>query len=200
VRRGQKILAVIGRRALTEEAILLEAIGLLSEHKLEREPRPVIVVDREGPIGSQVFYLLRAHAAANPEAFAVEGVRSSDKAHRQPDLFDRVRDELWESMRQWLASGGAIPEDAKLARELHAPSWDASGFNNRLKATPKSEIRKLIDRSPDRADACCLAVWEARPVETPAERVEREAPTRIASDDLVPQEPDRVFDPYGGAG
>jgi hypothetical protein len=76
-----------------------------------------------------------------------------------PQIYYRVRDELWANLAKWLGDGGAIPPDPKLARELNAPSW-AMGLNARFKATPKSEIRSELGRSPDRADAVALAVWE----------------------------------------
>jgi len=87
------------------------------------------------------------------------GVRASDGAIRDPRNYGRVRDELWASLAQWIREGGAIIEDGRLAKELTATEW-TTDIRCRLKATPKNEIRKAIGRSPDRADALALAVWE----------------------------------------
>lgn len=193
LRRGKKVLAVYGLRGLSEGAHLAHALGFIAEQRGANEPPPVVVIDREGPIGAAVLGLFRAHAEIHPEAFRVVGVRSSDRARRNAVAYDRVRDELWANLETWIRDGGAIPEDTRLSKELHAPSWEGQ-TNGRLKATPKSELRKMLGRSPDRADAVCLSAWDAISVreERGDARDEREA--RPLADAGA------VFDPYGGAG
>lgn len=162
IRRGQKVQRVVARRALTDDAHVVEIVGILEEERDPREPLAVVVIDREGPIGSRIYGLLQAYLARHPGAFVLVGVRASDRAVRAPKLYDRVRDELWANGAEWLRDGGAIPEDTRLAKELHAAEWiqQATG---RLKVTPKSELRKMLDgRSPDRADAVLLSLWEPR--------------------------------------
>jgi hypothetical protein len=153
------VLQLFPFRGLSDGAHLAHLLGILKEHRKPREPAPVVVVDREGPIGGAVFGLLRAHAERRPTDFELVGVRASDRAVRQPHVYDRVRDELWANLADWIAEGGAIPEDAKLARELHAPEWIGQ-VTGRLKASPKDDIRKALGRSPDRADAVALSVWQ----------------------------------------
>lgn len=156
IRRGKKIARIHTRRSLSESGILVELRGLLKEFRAAREPKPVVKLDVDGPIGAKVRGVLHAYLEANPDAFELVAVRSSDKA--APVDFDRVRDELWKNGEEWLRTG-AIPEDARLNAELHAPEW-SQGTNGRLKATPKRELRKKLGRSPDRADSVLLAVWE----------------------------------------
>lgn len=164
IRRGFKILDVITFRGLTEDAHVTHLLGLLKVHRKPREPKPLVTIDREGPIGAALYGRLRAVAdAQRSEAtkFDVLGIRSSERAEREPHLYDRVRDELWAGMAQWIRAGGAIPENAVLTKELHAPSWFQPLGSSKLKATPKTELRKMLDgRSPDRADAVTLSVWE----------------------------------------
>ncbi len=119
------------------------------------------------------------------KAFTVVGIRASDRAHREPHLYDRMRDELLANLANWLIDGGAIPEDTKLAAELHAPEWTQT-ITGRLKATPKDEIRKKLGRSPDRGDAVALAVWE------PSGIAARVAETRTSP------APPPALDPYSG--
>jgi len=173
VRRGSTILEVIALRGLTDEAHLAHLLGLLKVHRRPREEPPLVKVDRDGPVGWAVYSCLRAHEDARGEAqrYEVVGVRSGERSFRNPDKFVYVRDELWWELAEWIKLGGAIPEDAKLAQELHAPTWTEE--RPRLKLTPKSELRRILDRSPDRADACALAVWE------PA--IHREEPRRPAA-------------------
>lgn len=159
-RRGMKVLALVARRALNEEGHFVQLKGMLDEYREERE-MPLVVIDREGPVGFGIWKLVQAEASKLPELerFEVKGLRASDAPHRRKDLYGRLRDELWANLAMWLKSGGAIPEDTKLAAELHCPSWNLQ-VNGVMKATPKDDIRKELKRSPDRADAIALAVWD----------------------------------------
>lgn len=190
-RRGRKVTGLYCWRGLAEEAIVAHVLGTLKEARApKREQAPVVKIDREGPIGSRVYGLLRAHLDDRPGAFELVGVRSSDRACREPQLYDRVRDELWASLAAFLREEGAIPDDTKLAKELHAPSWIGQ-LNSRLKVTPKKDLRKALGRSPDRADAVALAVWEPSSLRPEASR----APDEDL--DVGPFDDDEM-DPYGG--
>jgi phage terminase large subunit len=157
-RRGRKILSLTAMRGLSEEGILVHLLGVLRQHAHARE-LPVVVLDREGEVGAKVWAVLRAYSFTHPEAFELVGVRSSGMSPDPRRTLDRVRDELWANLRDWLKEGGAVPQDTKLSKELHAPDW-ALDSHNRQKATDKKELRKMLGRSPDRADAVALAVWE----------------------------------------
>ena len=158
VRRGQVIQRLYPERGLTEEAHLARLLLILEEHRKPRESC-YVCIDREGPIGSKVWSILRDYNdRAGPDRFNLVAVRASDKAQRQPKIYDRMRDELWSNLARWVREGGAIPDDTKLAKELHCPSWNQH-ISGRLKATDKREMHKQLHRSPDRADACALAVW-----------------------------------------
>lgn len=158
VRRGQTILKLYPERGLTEEAHLTKLLQIIAEHRKPRETCTVCI-DREGPIGSKVWSILRDHNDhAGDNRFRLVAVRASDKAQRQWKIYDRMRDELWANLALWIRDGGSIPDDSKLAKELHCPSWNQH-VTGRLKATDKREMHKQLHRSPDRADACALAVW-----------------------------------------
>jgi hypothetical protein len=188
VRRGNHIVALYPCRGLTEEQYVGKLSEVLIAHRKPREP-VVVCIDREGPIGSKVWSLLRDSNEQSTDRFVLVAVRASDKAQRQPKVYDRMRDELWSNLAQWVRGGGALIDDAKLLKELHTPSW-LQHVSGRLKATPKPDIKKILHRSPDRADACALAVW---------------CPVEYQIDDGVvvektSQEEDRVpdIDPYSG--
>ena len=95
------------------------------------------------------------------------------------------RSEMWWTMREWVCSVGAIPNDPMLKSELSTPIYwyDAQG---RKVLEPKDEIKKRLQggASPDLADA--LALTFAHPVRS---RVPRE----IRS--LMRREP-KEHDPY----
>jgi hypothetical protein len=70
--------------------------------------------------------------------------------------FGRLRDELWWRVRDWLAGDQAmLPLDEMLLEELAVANYgiDESG---RIKITKKDEMRRQLQRSPDRADSLCL--------------------------------------------
>lgn len=157
VRRGPRLMHLFATRGLSDEGHLLHAQQLAEQfHKESDSQDPVLMIDREGPIGARLFNEARAQLGGK---FLVIGVRVSEKAVRQPQVFETKRDELLGNLRD-LARAGELEllADKKLERELNAPSFVASG-KGRFKATPKKEIKKAIGRSPDRYDAVAMAFW-----------------------------------------
>lgn len=189
LRRGMKVLKLLAQLGLNEDQHLGYLLRVIKDHALPRET-PVVVLDREGSIGSKVAALLRIYADQNPGSFELVTVRASDRAMRQPMVYDRMRDELTANLEAWMRDGGAIPEDAKLALELHQFEWKMH-VNGRLKITPKDLIRKAIGRSPDRYDAVALSVWEPLSLKDGAPPA---PPT-----DVQQTPPSSVMDPYAGS-
>ena len=189
-RRGYKISELLAERGLTEDSIVARVVDAVRARRKHRELPALVVVDREGPIGTAVYVKLRVFAESNPTELEVLGIRASDRAHREPTVYDRQRDELFANFVRWVRDGGAIPTDTKLARELNAPKW-VQHANGRLKVTPKDELRKELERSPDRADACMLAAWERTVSIDEAPSVDREKKIAARDEDLGP-----VVDPY----
>jgi hypothetical protein len=107
-------------------------------------------------VGASVYDALRRTAPEGVEVIAVNvAERALDEEHHA-----KLRDQLWFALRDWLKDGGELPEDGKLESELLAPeySFDARG---RYVVEPKDDTKKKLGRSPDRADALALAVWNA---------------------------------------
>jgi phage terminase large subunit len=82
---------------------------------------------------------------------------------------------MWWSMREWLQSGGAIPNDTTLKAELATPTYEFDMVGRRVLES-KDEIKKRLQggASPDIADA--LALTFAYPV---AKQLPREIRERI---------------------
>jgi hypothetical protein len=158
----------------------------------------LVILDRDGSVGAKVWGVFQSyifqHEARDDARFELLGVRSSERARRKPLEYDLVRDELWMVFAQWLRDGGAIPEDARLAKDLHAPKWEPD-MRNRAKATAKKELRKLLGRSPDRGDACVLSTWEPSTNEQADAEETRTVARQVYDDeDLGPT----AMDPYAG--
>lgn len=103
-------------------------------------------------------------------------MRGGEKARRKPLVYDRVRDEVWYGLVDAFREGLAIPEDVKLARELAEVKAEPH-ISGRSKVTAKDDLRGALGRSPDRADALCLACLEVghyRVIETDTRPVQHD--------------------------
>ena len=157
--RGFKGFPPVYRQGLTPERYVDEILTIIRSLNLDEQPLPLVVVDKLGPIGNEIFYFLKNWIDRTPVAhFELLGVAASDKARREPMIYGTVRDELTESLCRWVLDGGGIPENGKLSAEMHCMEW-TSDVSGRLKVTPKDAIKKLLGRSPDTYDALALAVW-----------------------------------------
>jgi hypothetical protein len=189
-RRGLKMLSAQKFTGLNDEQHLVRLVALLNELKLPRET-PVVVMDREGSIGSSLFGRMRnfLELPANVGMFELVAVRASDRAVRKPQVYDRMRDELVANLDSWFRDGGAIVEDGELAKELHQFEY-YQATNGRIKVTPKDEIRKVLGRSPDTFDALALSTWE------PLSLQGGDLPPNVAKQYDSPHDVEQVFDPY----
>jgi hypothetical protein len=196
-RRGKKCAELVARRGLSPEGHVVEALGLLAKHGHGTGEPARIVVDREGETGAKVWGAFVSYVQAQGEAcpFDLVGVRSSERAQRQPLVYDRVRDELCAALADWFRDGGAIPEDPKLEKELHVFKW-TEHISGRTKAIPKDKIREELGRSPDRADALSLSCWGSSYVGATAIA----EITTSAQPDAHAMQADQVFDPYAAQG
>jgi hypothetical protein len=197
-RRGARVVQVYCRTGLSPQAHVAEALGILATHRmpLDASPstRPCIVVDAEGPQGVRAWRALREYLDDHLGAFELVRVKASARAVREPQLYDRVRDELWAVARDWARAGGACPEETKLLADLHSIEF-ASGVHGRLKATPKRELRKSLGRSPDSGDAFTLCCWEPVALRAPGPEGAPEA----AAIDVAPSAlPAHGMNPYAG--
>lgn len=143
-----------GNDGPTTAGLVLEEVA---KRRVDDEPVK-IKVDVIG-VGASVYDSLKLTAPPGVEIIAVNvAEKSTDEA-----TYRLLRDQLWFAARDWLKEGGEIPDDPKLEAELLAPeySFDARG---RYVVESKDETKRRLKRSPDRADALGLAVYNA-PVE-----------------------------------
>jgi phage terminase large subunit len=165
IRRGRKCLAIETRRGMSPEEHLAYVLGVLTAHPSDDpNQRPVVIIDKGGEPGSKVWGVFVAYRTSQWEnpPFRLVGVDSSRKAQRDPKAYDRVRDELVANLADWVRSGGAIPDDPKLAEELTRYRWVEQRIQAANKLLDKKAMRQLLGRSPDRADALALACWVER--------------------------------------
>lgn len=155
-RRGNALLPLLALRSLDGPDVAGRVLEYVRMNRREGE-RPRVKVDVIG-VGASVFDVLRR--STEVEAVAVNVAESPTAKPRQGEPgFAKLRDQLWFGLRDWLRDGGALLSDPKLEAELVAPRYgfDAQG---RYKVEGKDEMKKRLKRSPDRADALALAVYE----------------------------------------
>jgi len=162
LRRGTKALSIEPHRGMDEHAHLTEILRLIEANRRDRE-QPVVVVDREGEIGwklhVQISEFLSRFGGSRRPPFEYVPVKASTPAERMPQVYPRTRDELLANLEQWMRTG-SIPEDDQLAKELNSVEW-IEQVDQKLKATSKDDLRKILERSPDRLDALALACWDS---------------------------------------
>lgn len=154
--RGHKMLALYAKAGMTYDEAIAQGMSMLRMHRTPGEV-PRVTIDSEGKIGAEFYGRLHAldatlRARFPYERFDLHMAKASDKAWREPHAYATTRDELWASCRDWMRAGGAILPDNKLHGELTLP-WFTGDVRGRACVTVKKEIRRALNRSPDRADA-----------------------------------------------
>jgi hypothetical protein len=125
----------------------METVGrVMADWRIDRPD--VVCVDSIG-LGGGVADRLR-ELGVN-----VRDVNVSETAAMNPQAA-KLRDELWLSTRDWLATRAVhIPKHDDLRQELVAPTYTFLS-NGKLKVEGKGDMKKRGMRSPDLADALCL--------------------------------------------
>ena len=82
------------------------------------------------------------------------------------ELYVNRRTEMWFLMKEWIQSGGAIPNEQSLKAELSTPTYTYNSLGKRVLESKEQIKKRLMEGgSPDIADA--LALTFALPVATP---------------------------------
>ena len=158
-RFGDDMSVILRRQGLAVSGLQkfrgLDTMALSSRVGAEiRAWRPDAVFIDEVGIGAGVVDRLRQLG------FKVQGINVGRQAN-EAGRYHNLRAECWLRMRDWLASGGAIPEDKEMIDDLTGLEY---GFDHheRFQLERKQEMKERGLASPDCADA--LALTFAQPV------------------------------------
>lgn len=149
--------------------------GLNGPHlaaKVQERARPFIAEGRRVRVnvdGNGVGAAVLDALIALPEVVAGRMYVVDIQAGAKPDESDEdnyfnLRSQMWFGLGKYLAAGGTLPDDAELEREILAPTYKVDE-KGKLRVASKDEIKKILGRSPDLADAMCLAVYRGRRAE-----------------------------------
>lgn len=195
-RRGRKVLGLFAQRGLSADAHVTETLSVISRCRGDSRDVPLVVVDRDGIVGADVYAALRAYQQRHEQDFELVGFRGAERATRRPNDVHKRRDDMWFGLVEWFKAGGTIPTDGKLEGDLAAIETDTT-FRGLAKIIDKDAMRAALGRSPDRGDALAMSTY----VPT---RFDRDDGTKRSDDE--DDEPtaraispwDGGIDPYGG--
>lgn len=210
VRRALKVLEVLEDQSLTPEQILAM---ILDFARLYADPgrkalKPVVTIDAGGPIGRDVYKLVREHWEKKDDIRLFPSYASSDPKRYIRECH-KHRDELWYNAREWLKAGGSFAPNRELERQLNVAMLETQkgAKFDQVKVTSKEDMREALGRSPDLADAFTLAVWTPTVIlqedqSSPGQRATanlekyRELDARYGLGDMDPYA--GGMDPFGG--
>jgi hypothetical protein len=145
------------------EADTMQLVGRIAEHVnlLRSVGRKVSVFVDGGGVGGGVVDRLRQLG------FDCIEVQFGGKAD-DPRKYANKRVEMWDRLREWLKTVGAIAADDRLATDLTSVEY---GFTNgdQIALERKERMRERGLASPDDADALALTFAHQVPVELPAD-------------------------------
>lgn len=154
VRRGRRVVEIVTASNLDNVELAEWVIDTAKRHHRSSEQSAVCKIDAIG-VGSGVVDTL-THTA--PEALMrVVEVQCSQVAGDE-ESYHNLRTQLWFGIGEWLKDGGVFPEDDKLSADIVSANYDFDA-RGRYRVEKKSEIKRRLGRSPDRADALALAIY-----------------------------------------
>jgi phage terminase large subunit len=156
-RRGNRVLGIWSYQNLDGVQLAGKVLEHLRKLHQKGDPLPRVKIDTIGLGASCADQLRYARSDEGRPLLELVEVVSSEKALDE-SLYRNLRDQLWFAIRDWLVTG-YLPADDKLHGELVAPRYffDARG---RYQVESKDQLRARLGRSPDRADALALAIFE----------------------------------------
>ncbi len=108
-------------------------------------------------------------------------INSSTKSSN--DRFYNLKTEMWFYVMQKIFDKEIpYPTDEELRRQLSSVKYKIINSNGEVKIEAKDETKKRLNRSPDRADAYVMGIWQTQFLE---ERNKRYAPYNWRTGQLV---------------
>lgn len=152
VRQGQKVLSLESFKTLDTMEVVARVADVTRIYQVD-----CIYGDATG-VGGPVLDRLREYFKIDkiqiPVIDVVVGMKSSD-----PLQYANLRTQLWGEMRDWLMSGGDIPDHYELKKELKEMLW---GYNGKMamQLTTKKKLKGLGVDSPDHADSLSMTFFQ----------------------------------------
>lgn len=143
-RRGRLAFAPRGFRNLSSTDLAEQVLKEILDEKVDMT---FIDVTGQG-VGVYDHIVFLGHADK------VMPINFGEKA-QEPERYVNRRTEMYDRAAKWVKEEGKLPHDPQLNQELCAHEFDYDP-KSRMLLTPKDDVKMLIQRSPDRADAFVL--------------------------------------------
>lgn len=155
--RGHVALRAVTIKGAEVTEVAGAVLNYVRENRTDASEIPLVKVDVIG-VGAGVADILRESDEVEVADINVSESATATDGEGKP-TYSKLRDQLWFGCADWLTEGGTYEPDDHLDQELVAPiyTFDSQG---RRKVSGKDEIKKIIGRSPDQADALCLAIYD----------------------------------------
>ncbi|HWR26305.1 MAG TPA: hypothetical protein VN316_00340 [candidate division Zixibacteria bacterium] len=145
-RRGIRV-TKITRSSVKDTMTLVGQVSM----EIESDNPKMTYVDIIG-IGNGVYYRLQE---LGKKVLPVDVRRTAKK----PERFQRVRDELWWTLREQFEKGTiSIPNDKDLIDQLDVMTYEPDS-TGKIKIESKKSLRTRGEKSPDEADALCMTYY-----------------------------------------
>ena len=204
-RRGMRALSLEAARGMTADAGLHHVLGLLRQLELPEDNQdpdmiPAVILDRDGAEGARWWKVFLEYSWSHPTAFKLIGFRGAEPpfSSKLKGTYRTNRDALYGGLLDWFRLGGTIPEDLKLEGELYAMRW-IDHVSNKQVLVAKTDLRKVLQRSPDRGDALALTTWGPGVTQIPEHAAPPQVPAALDAYDVVRgHDEGNEFDVYDG--
>ncbi len=141
IRKGRKVLAIVPvSSSLDSTEVAAQVVMYANKYKVDR-----VLVDDTGGYGSGVVDNLQFQYK-----IIVQPINYSRNARDSKHCYN-LRSEMYLKMRDWVRSGGKLPNDVRLKADLLCPKLFY--LKGRFRLEDKEQIKKRLGVSPDRADA-----------------------------------------------
>lgn len=134
---------------------LVRLANIVMMYIAEKQPRAVFV-DGTGVGGGLVDLLNDKIHLVSSRCIVFDINFGRKSAYAQ---YTNMRTQIWDSMKQWIEKGGAIPNDDELVSDLAMPTYDINE-KGQMSLESKKQIRDRLGRSPDKGDALALTFAE----------------------------------------
>jgi hypothetical protein len=149
LRRGMKVVDAFTRIGLNEDGHLGEILGLCRLYA--NDGPPLVCIDRDGHVGARVYTHLSTYLQNHSEVFWLRGIRGGEAALAKTTYWKR-RHELYFRLLEAMREGLAIPNNPRMLQELSVIKGELNSAGLSC-IQSKDELRKVLGRSPDLADA-----------------------------------------------
>lgn len=134
-----------------------KVMEIVRSRRFSEHEKAKVKVDVIGVGASVVDQLRQFHESREIELVEINVAETAITEKDQRE-YANLRTQLWFALAAWMKNGGTFPADGELEGELvaHKYKFDKKG---RREVISKDDIKKVLKRSPDKADALALAVF-----------------------------------------